>query len=243
MGERREEFTQRVAQAAQQVVLARESLRIPWTGQEKLTVPNPQEEKSIDDFSYAKEAVENLMHAHHEGWLRIHLIDDDRFRIEFLPITDLPKLLAHIAEVRVFAKNIRQPVWGKILEEGDGLHPTYLQTTSFGVEGGLEGHESFADNTTIMRVYVDTERLLRVRDVYLDPESLNATPEEYGHAFMVFQGLPRETIDGAERVKLPKWRGSDLAASDDQSWPTEEQMVEEERRNAEQLRRFLKTMK
>jgi hypothetical protein len=55
----------------------------------------------------------------------------------------------------------------------------------------------------LVRIYIDSEKLKKLRGVYIDPESLNATEEEFEHSFMVIGGIPREAIIRAEVVEIP----------------------------------------
>jgi hypothetical protein len=233
MNSRREEFQHRVSLAEKHRVLKQVDLSMPWQRLEKIPHTHPRIEQHIDEYAYAAEAVDNLIDAYQKGFLRITVIDQDSFELEFLPVQIKDGKLGHLCEVGVFQENIKRSLWG---ERGAA---TYLQTTAFGVEGGLEAHESFRSSKEIVRVYIDTARLEQCRDIFLDPECLAVTPEEYPHAFLVYDGIPRETIVSAERVRL---NSSERPAIDMSDWPTDEEVEAEVEKQQKRLRDFLKSI-
>jgi len=158
--------------------------------------------ENIEAFVYSEAAVNNLIAAVERGYVMAELKEDGGLDILLMEIQQLPNELGHVAEPANFHRNIDNPVWGTI--EADQF--TYLQTTDFGVEGYFGG-DAWASITgepaQLIRVYIDAEKLKKMRGVYLDPESLNVTEEEFGHSFVVIGGIPRATIIRAEAVEIP----------------------------------------
>lgn len=238
MNGRRKEFYDRKEQIAKQPVLVQRDLRIPWKNSlEKVIAPHPIEQKEVQDFSYCREAVENLIDAYHKGYIQITNIEGDAFTVEYVPIQDIDPVIGHIATPAVYAENINKSVWGS--EDVQKNKPTYLQTTSFGVEGGLEAHVAYYQSSEIIRLYIDTSLLRSVRDIFLDPECIDVTPEEYPHAFMVFGGIPREAIIRGERTRV--MTRDELGARDSvMEFPTHEETHKEMEESEEKLRTFLR---
>jgi hypothetical protein len=81
---------------------------------------------------------------------------------------------------------------------------TYLQTTEFKVEGYFDNDFSIdleGKPVDFIRIYLDTQELGKMRKVFIDPESLDATPEDYGKSFVIRGGIPRQALRRIEVVK------------------------------------------
>ena len=165
---------------------------------------NPTIEGHIDDFGWSEKAVDNLINAAEKGHLHIVSFEKDQLIVELLPIPvkDLPAELGQVCEMPVLDKNLagsERLVFGSD-EERD---LTYLQTTDFAVEGFMDDE---AEGHKYARIFVDTAALDEQRNIYLDPESINITDYEYGHAFCVFSGLPFKSINRIEIIRAKKIR-------------------------------------
>lgn len=229
--DRRDEFKDRVDYADRHHrIIRRQDLRLSPSQEAWVPAPHPMLEAEIGSFTYCRAAVENLLDAADRGFLRVHPGEGDHFTIELLPLRRLPPLLGHLAEQEVYDRSIGQPVWG---DSGDT--PTYLQSTYFGAEGGLATHHVLS-RTTFVRMYVETSVLQRARDIYLDPECLHVTPEEYPHAHMVFHGIPRAAIVSMEHVLASPERRRAAFSVD---WPTDDELRAEESESERRLRAFL----
>lgn len=195
--------------------------------------------ESLFGFSYDPEATSNLIDAIENKHVRAKFEKkSDLFKIELLPVKNLPDELVHITAERVFARNENSDIWGN--SDKDSF--TYLQTTRYGVEPNIFSSEDLVGAIgeyygerfkRYVRVYIDTRRLLKLRDVYIDPESLNMTEEEFGHSFAVLGGMPREAIVRAEVMKISVRKPAFEFDNSEAPWHLSKDEVEELRKDSE----------
>lgn len=241
--EKYDPFKERTELAKGHKVLKTIDLRMPESGKEK--APELQAsivvEESLESVAYSQTAVENFVNSVKRGYILPELRPDGELDILLLEVRELPKELAHVTTRPNFARNVDKPIWGVI----DPDQFTYLQTTDFGVEGYF-GNDYWVSITgkpaELVRVYIDAEKLKKLRGIYLDPESLSATEEEFGHAFVVVGGIPREAIVKAEVVEVPVRPTKDFAPKFPISLPPKETEQDIEARK-KQLREFLEKKK
>lgn len=94
-------------------------------------------------------------------------------------------------------KNLEElSVWGNSFYEG---HPTYLMREELTPnEIALKGFWTSNPEKGV-RIIVDTNELLKFRNVFLDPESLSTCyNDEFGKSFFVLGGIPKESIMSIE---------------------------------------------
>ena len=156
--------------------------------------------------------------AYRRRWIRIARRDDDELLVTLAPIVDPPEMLAHITTVDQFTWNHDRTVWGSPALPA----LTYLQTTDFVVEGYFANDFVVALSgrpEQFVRLDIDTAALRTYRHLYVDPETLADTPEEFGHSFAVHGGIPWRTITGAAVIEVPA-REAALTMDDAMEIPT-----------------------
>lgn len=208
------------------------SITAPLEAISNKELPNPNLEATIEDLGWSEKAVDNIMHAAENKKIKIESIDSGRIRIEFLPITELPDQLGHVAELEIVLKNLKNPtVFGSA--ESDRL--TYLQTTDFAVEGYIDDE---SEGKSYGRVYINTGSLTNKRNVYLDPESLHITDYEYGYSYCIYGGLPIESISRVDVIRARKNEDRDygININPDESSENHEKYME---RQALRLRKYI----
>jgi len=198
---------------------------------------NPTIEGDLEDFGWSEKSVDNLIDAAEKGHIRIVSFEEDDLVVELMPIPakDLPAELGHVCELPVVQKNVYtddKSVFGPA-EERD---LTYLQTTAFAVEGYMDDEQ---EGKNYARVFVDTEKLDTSRNIYLDPESLNVTDYEYGHAFSVFGGIPYIAISRVDVIKAKRFSPVDFADMSGSDFPGVEEVEAEYKKQVARLKEYL----
>ena len=169
--------------------------------EENRELPNPKIEGSLEDFGWREKSVDNFIDALANGFIDVSWVDEkaETISVEFLPIESLPEQLGHVTELEAVQENMRKEngLFGP--EVPDRF--TYLQTVDFAVEGYMADEEN---GKKYARIYVNSKKLQEKRNVYLDPESLNATDYEYGYGFAVKGGVPVSALDRIDIIKARK---------------------------------------
>ncbi|MFA6197552.1 MAG: hypothetical protein WC734_00145 [Patescibacteria group bacterium] len=200
-------------------------------------LPHPVIEGEIGEIGWSEKAVDNIIDAANRGYINIVRLDDERIRIELLPLKILPEQLGHVTELENLQRHIDNG--GAVFGSPEEKTPTYLQTVDFAVEG-------YMDDETVgrryARVYVNSQALKLKRNVFLDPESLHVTDYEYGYAFCVYGGVPNTAIEHADIIQARKTRqekGKTLLTDYADSEVDAEQMMN---RAKERLRTYIESL-
>lgn len=200
---------------------------------ENKNLANPVIIGDIEEFGWSQKAVDNIIDAYEKGFIKIEKLTEEKIRIEFLPILNLPKELGHVCERQALIKNLKSQK--DVFGDSDNQNFTYLQTTDFAVEGYMDDEQ---EGTEYARVFINTDELQKKRNIYLDPESLHITDYEYGHAFCVFGGVPYNSLDHVEIIKAKKIA---FQFQENEEWI--EDPKKEMNMQAERLRIYLKNIK
>ncbi len=207
-------FENRMARAKEHAVIARiEKTLLPRKeAQPNKELSNPTIEGMADDFHWSAKAVDNFIDAATKGFIKIVQREENRIQIEFLPIQTLPDELGHITELKTLQKNMaaQWPVFGS----SESNIFTYLQTVDFAVEGYMDDE---TNGKEYARMYIDAPELQKLRNVYLDPESISVTDYEYGFAFAVYGGIPFSSIKQVDviRAKYTPYKLTDQWQNED----------------------------
>ncbi len=231
-------------------VYPEQARQVLWTHDLRLppeALPEPAEATSrlaytrhLGEFAYDSEAVDNLLMAIEYGLVEASLGNDDMVEVQFRPLTDVPAELGHVTTLQHYQAAMARPIWG----DPNPQELTYLQATDFSVEANQLNSITMmpGQRQQLVFLYIDTERLQQARHIYLDPESLDTTPLEFGAAYAVQGGIPRAAFVRAELIELdmdkvpePSFDYSDLKTEADY----EREMAEQ----TERLRSFLKQRK
>ena len=230
-------FASRLEQAQAHRVVARigiESLPQQQVESNK-ELRNPIQEGTIGEYGWSAKSVDNIIDAASKGYIKITQKGENNIAIEFLPIALLPKELGHVAEQASLDRNRKagQVVFGSLKSN----EFTYLQTTDFAVEGNMDDEH---EGKRYVRLYIDSQKLQSVRNVYLDPESLAITDYEYGHAFCVYGGVPFNAINRIDVIQAQKiaYSFSDFEGEDS----TVEDIEKEIDRQIARLRDFVEKL-
>ena len=193
-------FAGRLEQASRHRVI--KSIKVENASQQETEpnkeLPHPVVEGEIEEFGWSERSVENIIKAIEDRKIKVERIDQNHIRIEFLPLNELPEQLGHVSELSVIQNNLKR---GMVFGSSDPDQFTYLQTTDFAVEGYIDDE---SEGRNYGRIYADSLKLAKKRNVYIDPESLHVTDYEYGHSFCVQGGLPLEAITRIDVIKARK---------------------------------------
>jgi hypothetical protein len=195
---------------------------------------HPYIEGTPESLGWSKRSVDNIMNAYERGWIDVQ-VEGENIRIELLPIESLPEQLGQVTEWSRVQENIasQDGVFG---DQSDQTM-TYLQTVDFAVEGYMDDER---EGKRYGRVYVDSSRLKEKRNVYLDPESLAETDYEYGFAFVVYGGIPKNAIDHIDLIQAKKVRFE--IDTDDDNWPSQQEVEQEMERQIDRLKTFIQSV-
>ncbi|NQT49139.1 hypothetical protein HQ571_00430 [Candidatus Kuenenbacteria bacterium] len=216
--------------------------------EQKEVFANPVEYEDVATLAMIYGAVENVIDAVEKGYIQAELSDDGKtVKMEFLPLEPerLPKELGHMFDPDEThkavqgLKDINSPIFG----DNEGL--TYLQTIDFVVEGFFSSdfYGSFAQGKKFIRLYFDRDLILEERDIYLDPEAIACTPEEYPMSFVVKGGVPKRSLKKGEQVSVPPRSESDFNDFDMADFPTDEEVEAQTQKNKKKLIDFFTQQK
>ncbi len=159
----------------------------------------------------AKVFLNSLQHVAHEFYDRRgiskaleegFIIFDEEGKVQLLPVTSLPSDIIHqsIDNPLVRSSMDKYGIIGNSSESS----PTYLASSSWhGETYCWENAENNVSDRIIFRL--DSDVLLSMRSVYIDPESVNENVNsphecirELGKMFIVLGGIPKEAIKAVE---------------------------------------------
>ena len=179
----------------------------PQEAPEAIKAASPTTSVIKEELLWISGALDNLQAAKERGFLTVKkaLDTNELLDIELQPLQNLPPTLGHLTDTASFARNSTQPIWGIQIQNNPILEQTYLQTTDFTVEAFQNNDYSISLGgipEKFYRVYVDTATLLKSRNIFLDMESIDVTPEDFGKSFIVPGGIPKEAIIRAELIEV-----------------------------------------
>lgn len=172
-------------------------------GYEVIKNTNPKTSVVKESLLRLNGAVDNLIKAWEKGYIKVIVPDDSTeiLDIELQPITDLPDVLGHLTDPETFKANKDSGIWGN----PDPDEFTFVQTSDFSVEAFQENERTISlggKPKQFYRLYIDTDKVQQFRDVYLDMESIDVTPDDFGKSFVVPGGIPGSAIQKAELIEI-----------------------------------------
>jgi hypothetical protein len=141
-------------------------------------------------------------------------------QFELMPLNKrikLPEQLCHLTspehydDILEYISADPSVTWGPKTDEW-----TYLQTTQMNVPTNSQEWAYLAgggiDEIKALRIYFDTERLLKMRNLYVDPESITTAPTEYLEAFICEHGVPRISATRVDLITVTRRDGNILTS-------------------------------